>query len=300
MAKNLITLIQASNGAGSAGQTFRNNVTAAGNGVSMASYLVTDVAITGYPVEGVNYSGDHTFTITFTPTRGANAHHVQRLDSGCVTYYLVKMSGSGGTPSYEITSWTTGGSPNGAYLTANMRVLAPLNANALVVSGATSYAFGVTNPLGVYAYGDPWSGTWYATTSASSPGNSILTLDMEYNPSKAGFSPVLWSYGKAGTSPGYDGSYVINCTNRVPSISDLEFRWWSDSTDASNDDINAATYLGTGSQLGWVSYGANYAEPTVNGTPVTTVYFRWRLTGQGFWNGPVGPISRNSDPRLDQ
>lgn len=285
MPLNLIELIKASGSAGTSGQSFANNVTGAGSGVSMSSYKVTGQTWTGQPATPsvVNiYQADTLLNVTLSPTRGANAYRIQRLTSGAFTISMSAQAGWNLT-GHSIALETFSQSNNGGTFNLGLRIAGALNYSHVPssVEITTSYDNGQTTQPGG---GVLWSGTHYAYISNVNLGYQDYTIFITYDIDSANFNDPATIVAMNGAATGWP----IRVNNRMYALSELQFRWWDNSTDATNN--NSSTTISTTSSVNWYSYSQNNQQ-------YRNVWFRWRY-GSDAWSG-VSSISI-TDTRNDQ
>lgn len=284
MAWNLIELIKASGGAGSSGQTFRNNVTGAGNGIKVSDYKITNVSWSGYPNEGSSYNDNHTFSITATVTRNTQAYRIQRTASNAFTITLSYYSGGYGNGSYTLDSFSADGSPAGSSFSLNIRVRGPNNTANATAYGQINYTYrgdGGTPLSSVPAGGFEWAGNYSVIPNNTAVGSSQLSLRIDYDPDTASFNPGFTTNGSIGVS-GATGDYLINIANRGLLSSDLEVNWYTTQSAASTNNTSSAEFIASGTSLAWSSYDI------FTGTN-QDVWYTWRASGAGLnsWSSPV-------------
>lgn len=300
MAKNLIELISASGGAGSAGQSFKGNVSPTQavsdmTGFKLSDYLVTAVSWSGYPQEATAYSDNHLFNITATITRNPQAYRIQRLNSSAFAITLSYYSGDYGNGSYTVESFSANGSPQGSSYDVGIRVRGPEQTAAGSATAVINYTYrgdsGTPLSQPPSTAGVEWSGNYTVSASNTNIGSSQLSLRIVYDPDVAQFNNTYSTEGTSGTS-GATGDYMINITNAGLIDTDLEVRWWSNQTDANNNDTGAGSYIGAGRIINWISYAIS------SGTN-QSVWWRWRASAKGITTWSTASALSVAETRLD-
>lgn len=247
MPKNLIELIKASGGAGANGQSFKTNVTGAGDTIKMTDYLISSLSwsqIPNIPSEFTVYPSPTVFSTIASVTRGTAASNIQRITQDAFTVTLVPVLWNDNMPgsSVAISAFSTSG--NGASFNLSFTLngkVSGLNTPGIQIN----YDNGQTQPP---ASGVLWSGNYVATIQASGQlGYSDCYLNVVYDPDSANFNPTINNFN------GGSNGWPLRLEDRVYTTSDYEFRWWDNATDANNN--NAATvYSTTASGESWWSY----------------------------------------------
>lgn len=269
MVWNLIELIKASGGAGSSGQTFRNNVkpfnSPSMNGFKMSDYKITGVSFSGEPLYwndipagnyGNPYPDNTLFNVTATFTRGNQAYRIQRNISGAWNIYLLPIYGSGANSSVTVETFTSNN--DGESHSLGLRVRGAR-------SGTPSVGIAKTPQGGEPAfYGDPWLIVFQAVVTNNAVGASEFYLNATYDPDTGNFNPSLDNLDP------YDNGWPFRVANRGWDIGEFQFRWWEDYNNA-----NANTSPeGTGTEFMATSFGA----------PGVTVYMRYSTDGGSSWS----------------
>jgi hypothetical protein len=273
MPLNLTELIKAAGNAGTAGQSFKSQVTGAADTVGVLSYKIGGLTLAGtLPVDSTElpgaYASGYTFSaIDLTITGyGANAHQIRRP----------------GTTGFNIALTSA---PSGAYIVTNSftEVSASDFDLSITIYGGFSGSFSISAVQDFAipsTWGDPWSWT-YTATQGSPSGSDTMWLDFSYDHDTANFNPTTSVQ-----------SYDFDMARRNYGAEDLQYRWFDNSTDATN---NTNWYLaGTGSGYA-VTSGTSYGlgHPS---NERTSVWMRWAPVG-GSWSSVVGPTSITGENR---
>jgi hypothetical protein len=276
MPKNLIELIKASGGAGISGQSFANNVTGAASGVRMTDYLIPswNIDSSTIPIDGLGviYSSGHVFNIDIAITRGSRANLIQRLTSTAFTPFLLPMGIGGGVGSYaEVQSLSVFG--GGSQFIVGVQVFGELSGTASV---GINNEFVNENPAidtGVASH----TVRYFAIINTGGGGQQTSTryqLSIDYDPDIANFNPVL-------TSKDFitDAGWAFDMYDRTYQLSELQFRWWDNQTDANNQ--NTSTIRSTQSAVFAEAY------PNGSGQFEGTIYMRWKRPVDSVWSAVI-------------
>lgn len=276
MPLNLTELIKAAGNAGTAGQSFKSQVTGAGDTVGMLSYRVTGLDLSGtFPVNSTELPGSYPSGTNFAAMNldlsgyGANAHHIRRPG---VTGWSFDLTGGGNGMSYVINSFTEA-TPSTFDLD-------------ITFYGAYSGSFSINaaeNFSIPTEWGDPWTWTFTAQQGGTS-GSDTLYFTISYDHDTANFNPVLSS-----------NAYEFDMNRRAYTASAVRYRWFDNDTDATNNTNPVSEGNGAGySTIQGTSYG-NAHPWNVN----TSVWLRWTddLTGATGWSAKIGPASITGETR---
>lgn len=244
MALNLIELIKASGAAGSSGQTFRNNVAGAGNGIKMSDYRITSLSLTS-PTYYDTYTQVASWLMSVN--RGAEAYRIARTNSGAWSISVSYVSGGYSNAwSWSTFTSTSAGTGAGAGSIWDQSIILNRATNTtqyvtnvyLTFNNGTGYP----NPQPPYSQYENvvWSG-YHTITLSGSPGESTYNIAVTYDPDNAAFNPSIST------------NWNVTLENAPRDMSD--FHWYNNYSDA-NLQIgpSASGYLGSGPSLLWESY----------------------------------------------
>jgi hypothetical protein len=280
--RNLIGLIKASGGAGTTGQTFRNNVKPFINmdGKSMTSYLVTGISFSGGIPAGPGeldppYSSGVVFNVTADIIRGGNAFEIQSLVQSAWLLTLLSVSGESAGMGAGFSSFSQ--TDVGGKFELGMQITAPLAGNpAPSINVQPNFSMPV-------AYGDLWAGSYVPVVTSTASGNSVLELIVEYFP-----DPHFNL--RVDNKNGFGQGWRFTISNRNWTTADLVFRAWSVEAGADANDNNGR--LAGGGPWNWISYGSSHPD-NVN----VPIWWRWSQDGGISWSAKQGPVAPN-DTRL--
>ena len=275
MSRNLIKLIQASGGGGGAGQTFRDDVTGAADGVRMTDYIISAMEFPGpgiptSPGEEVDmHPSGSTFTFTADIPRGARATDIQRKVQAAFTFVLDlydATEGGGAGAAVAITNFTVNG--GGSSFTFTIRVDGHKPATPIVSLGLEMIG---SEPID---WGTAWHGNWVpSVTHATVDGYGDYYLRITYAPDIGGFNPnlVIPLINEAFPIRVYDATWVIG---------DIDVYVWT--VEQSAIDLSQENRIV--SPFACTSYGGGHGDNVA-----TTVWWRNRPHG-GSWSGVSGPL----------
>jgi hypothetical protein len=254
MARNLINLIKSSGGAGISGQTFRLNAARdttgpnsglpLADGVKVTDYLVNSLVGIGWPPSndpGTNPVGDSNNdaqtlvlpTLTLTVNRNSRAYLIQRTDPGAWVLSASVEQGYGMGNAAPLTVHNLSTSDEGGTflldveLTPSIRGIPFFGINRIDLEGTSDFYWGLT-----------------AQTGGTVGDFSIIRVYMIYNPDTQVFNNPLFLPDP--TNPNLDG-IAIKVYDRKYTLSDFNFRWYTQADADPNNPANPYTPVSTAS-----------------------------------------------------
>lgn len=276
MPLNLTELIKAAGNAGTAGQSFKSQVTGAAEGFGMLAYRVTGLDINGtLPVDSTELPGAYASGTTFAAVNLDLTGYGSKADQ-------IRRPGVTGW-SFELTGGTTGRS----YTINSLTEATPSTFDmSITFYGSYSGSFSINaaeNFSIPTEWGDPWTWTFTAQQGGTS-GSDTLFFTISYDHDTANFNPVLSS-----------NAYEFDMNRRAYPASAVRYRWFDNDTDATNNTNPVLEGNGSGySTIQGTSYGNSHPS-NVN----TSVWLRWTadLTGSSGWSAKIGPASITGETR---
>lgn len=272
MTYTLKDLIIASGYAGTAGQSFRNNVASAVTGAAMTDYKCTAWAFSGDPAVGTTYSDNASFTISITFTQGSRAQYIKRTGSSV----LVLLDGIGpdyvGTMPTHNSGFQIASSSHTINAVATGTLSVTLRAPSALPSGYTGSAWfdGYTSPAyptynGVDADPIHFRGAVSFGSGAGTP--TLQAFSISYAPDTGPFNLTLYQT--------FPITMFMRSTDTSTSLYDWEWHYNSSYT----------SLRGT---------GPGVFEASIPGNS-WTYYLRAKPTGTSTWTN-VGAVTF-TDPR---
>lgn len=222
--KNLRELIRASGTSGIDGQSFKTNVTQAGQGIKMTDYLVTGWTFTEKPpdpieVPGATLPDNSLIYITASFARGGNAGAIQRTDAAAWGISMFPVNGNPGITSIALEEITN--TSNGATIRLGLRVRGALVSNATTQATNAIAWEGLQTPAvpnpptGITVQGTRFS-TQPVQTNGDGGANNYY-VDLLYDPDMAQFNAMLHAIT----------DIRIRVANRGLSVDDFDYYWYA-------------------------------------------------------------------------
>lgn len=269
MARDLISLIQASNFGGTAGQSFRNHVTGAMDGTKMSDYLIPEISVDSAPSPNVAYPKSQSFSVSFTLSNfGGSASAILQRTLSAWSLQMLPVSGTTSGLEYRFLSGGAGpgigGGPGGGAV-----AFAVSGAQVGSVTYSGSCRFNTPSSL---TPADPERIRFESFVTTTNPGGaySIAEFIPSFAPDIGGFNDVLYPTGS-----GLNGGFPISSSQRPVDISQFNVEWHGNSS-----------YSGTPSGSSTIYVTGFISEPG----DTHTIWLRTRVTATGSWTN-YGPIS---------
>lgn len=229
--KDLLQLIRCSGYAGTAGQSFRNNVAGPSSplpsGTKMSDYIFNDWNWTGgipsQPDSGVRYNSGAVFNMTGSMSCNANAQYIirQGTNSGIITAsYAIQAEGD----NVQVTADSVSSTAMSASVLVTGQVnpgLFPLGANS--VSGLAHYWINGADSDTQPADNNPCTAHFHAAPVATAPDGGYLDMSWQMQILNINTNSGLFN------SDPTPFTCTARVNNRGLSASDFTFYWYTDS-----------------------------------------------------------------------
>jgi hypothetical protein len=269
MARDLISLIQASNFGGTAGQSFRNHVTGAIDGTRMSHYLIPSISVDSGPNPSTAYPKSQSLSVSFTLGNfGESASAILRRTISAWSLQMLPISGTTSGLEYRLVSGGAGpgdglGGPGGGAI-------------AFEVSGAqvgtATYSGSCRFNANSVTATDPERIRFNAFVTTTNPGGaySVAEFIPSFAPDLGGFNYTLYPTGS-----GPNGGFPVSSSQRPLDLSNFNVEWHGNSSYSGTPSGSSTQYV-----TGFIS------DPG----ETHTIWLRARLTTTGSWTN-YGSIS---------
>lgn len=279
-----VQLIKCSGGAGSSGQSFKNNVAGAASGVKMTDYEFQDwnwdTGLPSPPDSGVRYDSGHVFSMSGTISENAKASNVLRQGTN-LGIVLADYVEQGNGDSVNVTADAVSSSA----MSASVEVISQVNPGAFPISPTTCQGDAF------YWYGSPSQSDHTSPPSNTDPTQAHFeaSLAVGLGTPDGNYVDFAWSMEilnvNAGTglfnSDPTPASMSARMNNRGLSLSDFDFEWHAlaDYSDAP------------------VSSASSFIWDQPNTGDDVTFYLRFRFQG-GAWQNHGAVTFTDSRPAV--